>query len=78
MIPTMIATGLIIGLIPRWWPRNLVMIGVLSLLVSLAWGLVVGEPAVGTVLAIANTAIGIALGRLLQLVIPPPDRQRVH
>lgn len=65
MIPTMLAIGLIIGLIPRSWPGNLVVIGVLSLLISVAWGLVVGELAVGTALAAANTVIGVALGRLL-------------
>ncbi len=77
MIPTMLAIGLIIGLIPRWRPRNLVVIAVLSLLVSFAWGLVVGELAVGTALAAVNTVIGVTLGRLLQLVIPPPARHRV-
>lgn len=81
MIPTMIAAGLIIGFIPRWWPRNLaviVVLSLLSLLASVAWGLVVEEPVFGTGLAIVNTVIGFALGRLLQLAIPPPHRQRVH
>ena len=77
MIPTMLMIGLIIGLTPRWSPRYLVVVAVLSLLVSLAWGLVVGELAVGTAFAAANTLIGVTLGRLLQLVVPPPARHRV-
>lgn len=77
MIPTMLAVGLIVGLLPRWWPRNLVVTGVLSLLVSLSFGAIIGEPAAGTALALANTAVGVAFGRLLQLVVPRPVHHRV-
>lgn len=76
MIPTMMFAGLIIGLVPRWWPGNLAVVGVLSLLLSFAFGFAVGEPIAGTVLAVVNTAIGVALGRLLQLAVPSPKRRR--
>ena len=72
MIPTMLAVGLVVGLLPRWWPHNVAAVAGIGVLVSLAFGLLVGEPLGGGALALANTAIGVGLGRTLQLVVPPP------
>ena len=44
MIPSLLVFGLIIGLLPRWWPRNLVVVTVVSALVSLVFGVGVGAP----------------------------------
>jgi hypothetical protein len=75
MIPTMLVVGLSVGLVPRWWPQNFVVISTLTLLASLAFGVAIAEPVGGTALALANTAVGVALGRLVQRLIPPPADQ---
>jgi hypothetical protein len=48
----------------------------LAVVVSLAFGLLVGEPVVSSLLALANTVIGLGLGRALQLVVPAPGARR--
>lgn len=78
MIPTMLVVGSALGLLPRWWPRSLRATALLALVVSAAFGLLVGEPLYGGALALANAAVGIGLGRLVQLAVlrPPAHRHR--
>ena len=77
MIPTMLVVGLALGLLPRWWPSSLAVTALLAVVVSLAFGFLIGEPAGGGALALANAAIGVALGRLVQFaVVPAPVRNR--
>jgi len=72
----MLVVGLGLGLLPRWWSRSLGVAVVLAVLTSLGFGFVVGEPVGGTALALANTAIGVGVGRLAQLLVTPPARRR--
>ena len=76
MIPTMLVVGLVLGFLPRWWPNSLAVTAALSVLVSLAFGLLIGEPVGGGAIALANTAIGVAIGRAAQLVILHPPQRR--
>jgi hypothetical protein len=77
MIPTMLVVGLGLGLLPRWWPHSLVVTAALAVLVSLGFGFLIGHPLVGGALALANTAIGVGLGRVVQpAVLRPRVRRR--
>ncbi len=78
MIPTMLVVGLGLGLaMPRRWPHALAVTAALAVLVSLAFGFLVGEPIGGGALALANTAIGVGLGRVAQLALPATTKRRV-
>ncbi|WP_421118235.1 hypothetical protein ACE2AJ_12560 [Aquihabitans daechungensis] len=76
MIPTMLVVGMVLGLLPRWWPHSLSVTVGLAVVVSLSFGLLVGEPAAGSALALVNATIGVGIGRALQLIVPPPDGRR--
>jgi hypothetical protein len=76
MIPTMLVVGLALGLLPRRWPHSGAVAGGLAVLSSLGFGLVVGEPAYGGALALANAAVGLGLGRAVQWLLPASDRHR--
>ena len=76
VVPTMLVVGLALGLLPRWWPHSLSVAAALAVVVSVAFGFLVGEPAGGAALALANTAIGLGLGRLAQQVAFRPARRR--
>lgn len=65
----MVVVGLVLGLLPRWWPESLAVMAALAVVVSLAFGFLVGEPLVGGALALANTTIGMGIGRAAQLVL---------
>lgn len=75
MIPTMLVVGLALGLLPRWWPNGMAVTAGLAVLVSLAFGFLIAEPLRGGALALANTAIGIGLGRLVQVAVVRPPRR---
>jgi hypothetical protein len=62
VIPTLILVGLGLGLMPWQWERRIPAIVALSLLIALAWGLLVGAPLGGALLALVNIALGIPLG----------------
>ena len=64
----MILVGLGVGLIPRQWDRRVPATAVLSVLFALAWGVLVGAPAGGALLALVNIAVGIPLGLGIQLL----------
>ena len=66
MIPTLILGGLGLGLMPRQWERRVSAIVAISLLMALAWGLLVGALLGGAVLALVNIALGIPLGLGIQ------------
>ncbi|MGN6693473.1 MAG: hypothetical protein ACTHN0_04795 [Aquihabitans sp.] len=76
MIPTMLVVGLALGLLPRRWPNALAVTTALAVLVSLAFGFLIGELLGGGALALANTTIGIALGELVQTVVASPAKRR--
>ena len=82
MIPTLILVGLGLGLMPRQWERRVPAMVVLSLLMALTWGLLVGAPLGGALLALVNIALGIPLGfgiqRLLGLGIRKLGYAVVH
>jgi hypothetical protein len=69
VIPTMILVGLVIGLVPPHWDRRGTAIALTGVLGAVAWGLVVGEPIAGTVLAIPNVAVGVVVGLALGAVV---------
>ncbi len=62
MIPTLVLIGLGLGLIPRQWERRVPAIVALSVLMALAWGVLVGALFGGALLALVNIALGIPLG----------------
>jgi hypothetical protein len=66
MIPTMLVAGFVLGLLPRRWPHASAVVVGLAVLASLGFGLLVGEPRSGGVLALANVAIGVGVGRAAQ------------
>ncbi len=66
MIPTLVLVGLGLGLMPWQWNRRVPAIVALSLLMALAWGLLVGAPLAGALLALVNIALGIPLGLGIQ------------
>jgi hypothetical protein len=72
MIPTMMVVGLVLGLFPRGWKARAVASAGVAVLASVAFGLLVEEPLAGSLLALANVSMGIAIGlgilALLQVV----------
>lgn len=62
----MILVGLGLGLIPRQWKRRVRATAVLPVLLALAWGMLVGAPLAGALLALVNIAVGIPLGLGIQ------------
>lgn len=66
MIPTMITVGLILGFIPQDWVHRATATATATVLTSVAFGLLISEPVSGSLLALANVAVGIALGFGLQ------------
>jgi hypothetical protein len=75
MIPTMLVVGLGLGLlVPRSWPRSLAVVSTLVVLLSFAFGFLVGEPVAGGALALVNAAIGAGLGWVAQGAVRTPAR----
>lgn len=62
MIPTLIFVGVGFGLVAGHWEHRVVATLACSVPVAAAWGLLVGAPLGGTLLAFVNIAVGIALG----------------
>jgi hypothetical protein len=65
----MLVVGLALGLLPRSWPQSLAVTAGLAVLVSLAFGFLVGEPVYGGALALVNAAVGAGLGRVAQRAV---------
>ena len=68
MVPTMMLVGFLLGLAVTSW-RNLAIVGVASLVASVAWGVVVvnatdgdAHPAIAFGLAVPNLVVGGAFG----------------
>lgn len=62
----MILVGLGLGLIPRQWDRRVPATAALSVLLALAWGMLVGALIGGALFALANIAVGLPLGLGIQ------------
>ena len=77
MIPTMLVVGLALGLLPRRWPQSLGVTAALAVLVSLAFGFLIGHPIAGGAVALVNAAIGVAVGRAVQRLTARTPRPRV-
>lgn len=73
MIPTMIVFGLALG---RWWKTAIIAAAILWPALLLSGGVLEGSPGDqvggligGSVLAVLNTAVGVAMHQVLRLVI---------
>lgn len=67
MIPTLIALGLVLGLVPAlrlWYKAGVTVVAAVGWAAYVAFGVdgSLGSVLLGFVLAVANTAIGIAIG----------------
>lgn len=62
MIPTMLVVGLVLGSVPPHWGHRWTAVTWLAGITSVGFGLLVGEPIGGTLVALANVAVGIACG----------------